>query len=587
MNILSLLNSRKDKLKNLRFNNKFIFINRECSLKHWNSYFDKKNNIEIKILGRPVIDRSEWKHFSKFEKCYISKILINKFLKLNFIDFCNELNGAFSILIIDYNLNRLIIITDKLGIYPIYAYKIDNLKKFQFSSNFNHLINNIDNQLKIDLVSVAEFMKKGFIYHPNTYCKEIQTLDNGSYTILDFKKNKITKKLYFKITPKPIYNFKYLVNELSKALLNSIDRRTSKYFGKKAIFLSGGTDSRMILENSLKMNTQAVTLFNDVNDEIVLAKKIAKLCKVKHHLIRRQDDYYLKSYYNSIDTNGGRCLPSDDHFLNLKDNEIINEFDTILTGCYADWLFKGIALDRKQLTFFNIRLPLYKLASFKYDFFSKRTKLNQTFEKLIKEREERIFINKNSHISNEIARLFPLFQEETAATRLTLQQLFPWDSVFSDNDVIKVYEQIPVEYKINSEIYHKAVSKILKNTKNVPHAGHKHKIGINKYYGTIIYLSKIILIKILQLIKIKKNNPITGDKSWMSSKEYAKSDFIFERWKVAQSFKLFKKMLNIYEPKFEQILKNDHKLIFKCIVLHKVITQKLSRLNLIKIFNFK
>ena len=58
-----------------------------------------------------------------------------------------------------------------------------------------------------------------------------------------------------------------------------------------------------------------------------------------------------------------------------------------------------------------------------------------------------------------------MLQEETSSTRLTLQQFFPWDSIFSDNDVIEIFEEIPVNYKLNSQVYDKAVSLILKKTK--------------------------------------------------------------------------------------------------------------------------
>ena len=70
---------------------------------------------------------------------------------------------------------------------------------------------------------------------------------------------------------------------------------------------------------------------------------------------------------------------------------------------------------------------------------------------------------------------------------MTLQQIFPWDSIFSDNDVLEVYQQIPAEYKVNSEVYDKAVSLILNKVKNIPHANKRHKIGINKYLGALLY----------------------------------------------------------------------------------------------------
>jgi len=574
MNYLSVLNKDLNLVNTINFNDKFITLNRECNLKHWNSHFDNENKIQLIILGRPVIEVLDWEKFDKSEESYITKFLIRKYIDLEIDDFCNQLNGAFSILVIDYKFNKLSIITDKLGIYPIYTYGIDNINSFQFSSNFKTLLDNINNKVNTDIVSIAEFLKKGFIYHPNTFYKEIKTLDNGSYCILDFNEKKIIKKIYFRVKAKPVYNFDHLVNELSKALSKSIKRRTLKYFGKKVVFLSGGTDSRMILANSADPNTDAITLYNQENHEIKITKNIAKLLNAKHELIKRSENYYLDSFDNSIRINSGRSLPIDDHFLNLKNNEKIKKYDTILTGCYADWLFKGIALDRKQLSFFFIgKLPLYKLKAFHYNFFAKRTLLKEKYETMIREREDRIFIDKESHSNNEIGRIFPLFQEETSATRMTLQQFFPWDSIFSDNDVIKVYQQIPAKYKMNSEVYDRAVSLILNKVKNIPHANKKHKIGINKYYGAILYIVSMIKNKILKLTKIKKTNSIAGDGSWINFKEYTNNKEIKTLWMDSQNLKLLKEMLPNTKLEFEEIINTDYKLIYKSIVLNKILNQ--------------
>lgn len=570
MNYLSLLNSKPNSNPTFEFNNKFATISRKCSLKHWNHYFDKNNEIRIMILGRPVLEVSDWKQFKKSEKNFISKNLIKKYIELSLKSFCNQLNGAFSILIIDYKVDKILIITDKLGIYPLYIHGIECLKTFQCSSNLNFLVNNIKNKLNKDIVSISEFLKKGFIYHPNSFYKEIKTIDHASYCILDFKKRIIIKKKYFKFQFKPIYNFNELVIKLSKALKNSIERRTMKYFGKKVVLLSGGTDSRMILANSADKNIDAITLYNKENRETITARNIAKSLNLKHYLINRDKDYYYKSFNKSIQINGGRCLPNDDHFYNIKNKKIVKNYDTILTGCYADWLFKGIALNRKQLSICNIKLPFFFLKSFDYNFFSKRTLLSKKFENLIKNREKKIFYKKKSYFESEICRLFPLFQEETAATRLTLQQLFPWDSIFSDNDVIELYQNIPAKYKVNSEVYDKAVFLILNKLKNIPHAHKRHKIGINKYFGIIIYVYKFGVDKFFRLIKKNKVNPYLGQGSWLSKEQIVNKKFM-KLWNDAKKIKFLKKILDKKDLKFNDILKDDYKLIFKSIVIAKLL----------------
>ena len=330
----------------------------------------------------------------------------------------------------------------------------------------------------------------------------------------------------------------------------------------------------MILANSADRNLDAITLYSEDNHELKVTKSIAKTLDVNHILIKRDKDYYLDSFDSSIRINGGRSLPIDDHFYNLSKDLNIKKYDSILTGCYADWIFKGIALNRKQVSILKYKLPLYKLKKFSYNFFSKRTQLKKKYEEKIKEREDQIFLDKNSHLNCEIVRIFPLFQEETSATRLTLQQLFPWDSIFSDNDVIKVYSQIPADFKLNSELYDKAVSKNLQKVKNIPHANKRHKIGINKYLGATLYVISIIKNKLLKLIRIKNINSVAGEGSWINFKEYARNKEIKDFWDAIENTKLFQEILNFNKESFNEVIKNDYNLIYKCITLDKVLKQK-------------
>jgi len=156
---------------------------------------------------------------------------------------------------------------------------------------------------------------------------------------------------------------------------------------------------------------------------------------------------------------------------------------------------------------------------------------------------------------------------------MTLQQFFSWDSIFSDNDVIKVYQQIPAKYKINSEVYDRAVSLILNKVKNIPHANKKHKIGINKYYGTILYIASMLKNKILKLSKIKETNSIAGDGSWINFKAYANNTKIKTLWMKSYNLEIIKEMLDSKKLEFKEIINNDYKLIYKCIVLNKILFQ--------------
>jgi len=128
-------------------------------------------------------------------------------------------------------------------------------------------------------------------------------------------------------------------------------------------------------------------------------------------------------------------------------------------------------------------------------------------------------------------------------------------------------------------VYDRAVSKILKKVKNIPHANKRHKIGINKYYGAIFYLVSILKNKILKLIRIKKINPIAGEGSWISFKGYAKSKKISVMWEKIQDLELYREMLSVKKFTFNEIIKSDYKLIYKCIALNKILHKHSDRLD--------
>ena len=55
MNYLSVLNKDLYLDNSISFGQKFIYFNRECNLKHWNSYFDKENKIQLRGVKASAI----------------------------------------------------------------------------------------------------------------------------------------------------------------------------------------------------------------------------------------------------------------------------------------------------------------------------------------------------------------------------------------------------------------------------------------------------------------------------------------------------------------------------------------------------
>jgi hypothetical protein len=176
MNYFTILNKQIDKNSDIKFNNKYIHFKINNKLKHWHPY--TKNDVTLLILGKPTIELEEWNDFKADEESYITKILLDKYLELDLNSFCKSLNGAFSIILLDKNQNQIILITDKLGMFPIYSNNSD-LENLQISSHPDILASNIK-KTTLDNISVAEFLKNGFINIPNTYYNEVKVLEHRS-----------------------------------------------------------------------------------------------------------------------------------------------------------------------------------------------------------------------------------------------------------------------------------------------------------------------------------------------------------------------------------------------------------------------
>ncbi|QKF81102.1 hypothetical protein [Halarcobacter ebronensis] len=563
MNFLTILNEPINILTDIEFNGKFIHLEQNYSLEHWNEFFDIELNVRMIILGRPVIEISEWCNYKENEKSYITKHLINKYCKSKLNNFCKNLNGAFTIVILDYNKNKMILITDKVGVFPVYINEAEDIYNFQISTNPDILSRYI-NKKTLDKVSIAEFINKGFIYHPNTYYSEIKSLDNSSYICWDFSKKTYNKYKYFDFKFKFIFDKQVLIDKFAKALIMSIQRRTTKWYGTQAVMLSGGGDSRTILTNSLNNDIEAITFYDEENFELYISKQITNRLSKKHILIKRNKDYYVDSLYDSVKNNCGMSCFRHDHFIHEKDNKILKKYSSILTGCFADWMFKGIALNTHKIKIFNKEFPISKLDNYKRSFFGTDVEVEKYYFQKILNREKKIF-NNNFDLPFEIEqrRIFPLFQEETFTTRISLQREFDWDIVFVDNDIIEVYLNTPIMYKIDGDLYNEVLKKLNILTLDIVHSDKKMRIGTNKYVASLLLIFK----KFKNILQSNKNN---SSGSWLDYKKYMKNNkkisMIFDN--INEDVKIIVNDIlgyDLWEMSLDEIIKNDFRTYYNVI----------------------
>jgi len=518
MNYISITNSENSDSECINFFGKYLSFNLNYSLDYWDNYYDEKNGKHFFILGRPAVEVEQWSTYDN-NPSYITRVLAKDFVKKNIVDFCKDLDGGFTVVVLDFVSKQMIIIRDKFGVYPIYFNNTYDINRFQIATHPDILAKYSTDKV-LDHESVAEFLSQGHIMHPNTYYKNIKALDNASYTVCDFNTQAVCTTKYFDFTTKEHYDYKSLLNKLICALKKSIEKRTVPQYGKTAVLLSGGADSRTIINNA-KSQVEAFTTYNVENRELETAQEVASILNIKHNAVKVNDDVNRQTLINGSKYSGGMSTPGNGTHFYFAVGNTFQTFDNLLSAHYADQLFKDIAFNTKTKTFFGKKIPMNIFDKFHYNYFGPNAKIEKLLNIIHNRKKSRYpeSIRKNLNLL-QIRRIIPLSNLYTSSSRLIMQRTLPWESVLVDNGVLEVLLEIPPKFKLNGRIYNEALGQLCKETKNIPHANTGVKIGAGVMLTAIIKLFHIINKKYFT----SRNNKNYKYDTWGNTKETMQAD---------------------------------------------------------------
>lgn len=217
-------------------------------------------------------------------------------------------------------------------------YYLKDKLPFIIRKGFSEIINEFDDELEIDPVSVIELLNKNYIFGNRTMIKGIhrtpwQAKPNDNYT-----------KWQFAFPPR---HDKKSVNEeeIAIVLFQKICDEIEGYINDKkkvGVLLSGGMDSRMVAgaidylikSGRLKnIDVTGLTWGNDNSRDVVYAKEIATRLgwKWKHYIVGADQ---LKN--NIYETAIHGCEYSPVHLHALPQIRDDNDLDVILAGSYGD-----------------------------------------------------------------------------------------------------------------------------------------------------------------------------------------------------------------------------------------------------------
>jgi asparagine synthase (glutamine-hydrolysing) len=481
----------------------------------WSPARDSQTGVQILLGGRVAFEESDWQRSETlpYEGGLAPRLLLQRWLRSP-DEFAEGVNGAFGIVIHDPRDQTLHVFTDRLGVFPFYRAENSPLALCSHPDVLADWLRDEKLACDFDLTTLGEFIATGSATQPFTYYRQIQQLEAASHYRWDLRPEPklAARAIYWRpryLVEETATDFEAAAEALSGAITKAVRRRTLPRLGRPLVLLSGGADSRCALfAANDPSKVVGFTLFDEPNEELSTARALAEASGATHHAEKRSPDYYGDNAEQSVRVSGGMWSVVDAHYTGATGAMRALQPGTVLTGCYADYMFKGLSLNRRYRTLFGRDLPLFKFAPFQKQYYQPHIPLAPTWQKSVDARFDERFpvsLRKSDgkpRLGIEDLRLRPLSREPDCCGRLFLWRTMPWDPLLSDSDIVEVYGRFSPQMKLNGIVFGKAVGQVIgPSGRRIP----------NNNYGTPVDASELARAAwFLWAVLMRKVRRVTG-----------------------------------------------------------------------------
>lgn len=509
---------------------------------------DIKRNILEKKNGNTCF--SLVGNISEFDKKYPDLLSIRNIS--DFSEVINNTKGFFAIIV--NSDDGLFAAVDHSRSIPLYYAQIN--QDFYLSTSASWIQNNIKDCSK-DKLAEEEFQMLGYILGNKTLYPCIKQLQAGE--CLTLSENKLETKKYYELNYS--YPIKFDKNDfferLDNAAINSTKRLIDYADGRQMIVpLSGGYDSRLIVSLLKRLNYKNVICFSygvKANKEAAYSKKIAEALGYKWIFIEYTDSSWSKSWFSSEAEEFRKyasnlsSLPHIQDWLALTELKINKKVDSnaiFVPGhcCVTDSVLTADSLNKKiynksHKKSYNLNIYTDSIIN---KHFNGRPFSKNSILTLKKTKEILAFGKQIKSIDDVISEIIIFNWKERQAKYITNSVRsyeflgYDWWLPLWDQEFMRVWEAVPLEYRIGRLVYKEYVNKQFYDSSTV-----KLEINNNASDRTLfrhflsIFIPKMTpktVMKRINRVRFKKlyNNHILKFGSLISEKElnyYIKNDY--------------------------------------------------------------
>lgn len=426
-----------------------------------------------------------------------------------------SISGNCVIIVADAPRRKVFLIGDPSGAFPFFSCHSGG--GWLFGSHPDVLADAAGENFRRDEVSLAEFLIASTVTPPYTYYERVKEVETGVTITLDLATRRCEREQHHRLIFRGDGRTgeEELAEELATAFRDAVRRRTLPRLGRPAIALSGGLDSRLLLA-CLEDPGRALafTLFDAPNRELGFAERLAGAAGVSFVPIQRSPDYYAENAEAGVRISGGMGTFANNHFLGVLDRLHAQGMEVMLTGCYCDYMFKGLPLNRRS----HWLTGRESLAPFSHQFYFSRWMPDTALARAVRARwEERFPLSMQRQDSDadtfeiEVRRTFPLCYEGDNQQRVVPQRLTGWFVPVADHGVLDVYSRIPSRMKLNRSIFRRTARRLLADSplRKIPDANTGVPLDASPMREWIASGSMRLLRKLRQ-----RRRTLASDGSW-------------------------------------------------------------------------
>lgn len=450
------------------------------------------------------------------EKCTWQEIVIYMY-KQNGVEFIKQLRGSFNGVIIDKKRNRVYSFVDQLGERSVFYYLKEEII---VTSSFGVLINFLQKEKKkylVDKEAIKKFLYFGYMVDNSTYISEIKRLFPGDYIV--YKENIFKEYEYYRFSNKEKLNLsndeyiELIDRKFVRALKLQLDK-DDEYGYEHLLDISGGLDARAVCFAAKKLGY----------------KNITNICYSQ-----------MNAYEKNITEDLVRELGNDYLFKALDNASFIYSVDDIVKENYGLCYFAGITGGRDFLKTLNPKMYGIEHTGLLGDVYEGSFSMKAIYEN--PHIEERYRISKllnididmsflENYSENEIFLFYTRGLLAGMSTHMIRQNYFETYSPFADVDFLELMFAIPLDVRMNQQIYLRWLSEKYPEAIKIKYAKTMCKIDSTNLKRKMRVLWNVLLLKIILPIQKK----ICYESEWNYKGTMNPMDYWYEKLPEIKEF---------------------------------------------------